>query len=79
VVVAVAMLVIVALRETIILLIDLVSPPCYHVAQFHGSSRTVVSEVVVGVLREEVVLEQRMTSFTVMLVMVAHISKKCLV
>jgi hypothetical protein len=57
VVVVVALLVIVALREVIVLLILLVSPPCHHVAQLHDSSRAVVSEVVVGVLREEAALE----------------------
>jgi hypothetical protein len=57
VVVAVALFVIVVLRETIILLVLLVSPPCHHVARFHGSNRAVASEVVVGVLREKVVLE----------------------
>jgi hypothetical protein len=57
VVVAVALLVIVALRETIILLVLLVSPLCHHVAQLHGSSRAVAFEVVVGVLREEAILK----------------------
>jgi hypothetical protein len=41
----------------ITLLVLLVSPPCHHIAQFHGSSRAVASEVVVGVLREEAILE----------------------
>jgi hypothetical protein len=57
VVVAVALLVIVALREMIILLILLVSPLYHHVVQLHSSRRAVGSEVVVGVLREEAVLE----------------------
>jgi hypothetical protein len=57
VVVAVALLVIVALREAIVLLVLLVSPPCHHVMQFHGSSQALASEVVVGVLRKEAVLE----------------------
>jgi hypothetical protein len=50
VVIAVALLVIVALREAIVLLILLVSPPCHHVAQFLGSSRAVASKVMVGVI-----------------------------
>jgi hypothetical protein len=55
--VALALLVVVVLREGIILLVLLVSPLCHHVAQLHGSSRAVASEVMVGVLREEAVLE----------------------
>jgi hypothetical protein len=57
VVVAVALLVVVALREPIVLLVLLVSPPCHHVAHLHGSSRAVASEVMVSVFREEAVLE----------------------
>jgi hypothetical protein len=57
VVVVVDLLVIVALREAVVLLVFLVSPPCHHVAQFHGSSRAVASEVVVGRVREEAILE----------------------
>jgi hypothetical protein len=57
VVVVVSLLVILALREAIVLLILLVSPPSHHVTLFHGGSRAVASEVVVGVLREEAVLE----------------------
>jgi hypothetical protein len=45
------------LREAILLLILLVSPPCHHVAQFHCSSRVVAFKVMVGELREEVVLQ----------------------
>jgi hypothetical protein len=55
--VVVALLVIVVLGEMIILLVLPVSPPCHHVVQFHGSSRMIASRVVVGVLREEDVLE----------------------
>jgi hypothetical protein len=55
--VEVSLLVIVALREAIVLLILLVSPPCHHVVQLHDSSRMVASEVMVGVLQEEAVLE----------------------
>jgi hypothetical protein len=57
VVVAVGLLVVVALRQALVLLILLVSPPCHHVAQFHGSSRAVASKVVEGVLQEKAVLE----------------------
>jgi hypothetical protein len=57
VVVAVALLVVVALGEAIVLLILLISPSCHQVAQFHGSSRAIASEVVVRVLREEAILE----------------------
>jgi hypothetical protein len=57
VVVAIALLVVVALREAIVLLILLVSPPCHHVMQFHGSSRAVASEVMLSVLRDEIILE----------------------
>jgi hypothetical protein len=55
--IAIALLVVVALGEAIVFLILLVSPPCHHVKQFHGSSWAVVPEVVVCVLREEAVLE----------------------
>jgi hypothetical protein len=48
--VAIALLVVVALGEAVILLVLLVSPPCHHVTQLHGSSRAIVSEVVVCVL-----------------------------
>jgi hypothetical protein len=57
VVVAVALLVVVALGKVIVLLVLMISPLCHHVAQFHGSSWAVVSEVVVRVLREDIVLE----------------------
>jgi hypothetical protein len=57
VVVIVALLVVVALKEAIVLLVLLISPLCHHVMQLHGSSRMVVSEVVVGVLREEAILK----------------------
>jgi hypothetical protein len=55
--VATAVLVVVALGEAVIFLVLLVSPPRHHVAQLHGSSRIVAPEVVVRVLREEVILE----------------------
>jgi hypothetical protein len=57
VVVAVALFVVVAFGEAFIFLILLVSPPCHHVTQLHGSSRAVAPEVVVHVLQEEAVLE----------------------
>jgi hypothetical protein len=57
VVVDVALLDLVAFGEALILLVLLVSPPCHHVTQFHGSSRAVASEVMVGALREEAILE----------------------
>jgi hypothetical protein len=50
VVVVVALLVVVALGKALVLLILLVNPPCHHVMEFHGNSRAVASEVVVGVL-----------------------------
>jgi hypothetical protein len=55
--IAIALLVVVALGEAIVLLILLVSPPCNHVTQLHGSSRAIAPEVVVCVLREEAMLE----------------------
>jgi hypothetical protein len=55
--VAIALLVMVALREAIILLVLLVSLPCHHIAQLYSSSRAVAAKVVVRVLREEPVLE----------------------
>jgi hypothetical protein len=55
--VAIALLVVVTLGEAVVFLILLVSPPCHHATQLHGSSRTVTTEVVVRVLREEAVLE----------------------
>jgi hypothetical protein len=55
--VVIALLIVVVLGEAVILLVLLVSPPCHHVIQLHGSSRAVAPEVVVRVLREEVVLE----------------------
>jgi hypothetical protein len=55
--VAVAVLVVVALGEAVVLLVLLVSPPCHHVTQLHGSSRAVAPDVVVRVLREEPVLK----------------------
>jgi hypothetical protein len=54
---AIALLVMFALGEAVILLVLLVSPPCHHVTQLHGSSRAVAPEVMVCVLREEAVLE----------------------
>jgi hypothetical protein len=39
--VAIALLIVVALGEVIVLLILLVSPPCHHVAQLYNSSRAV--------------------------------------
>jgi hypothetical protein len=57
VVVVVALLVIIVLREAIVLLVLLVRAPYHHVAQFHGNILAVASEVVVGVLRENAVLE----------------------
>jgi hypothetical protein len=57
VVVSVALLVVVVLREAIVLLILLVSLTCHRVTQFHYGSRAVASDVVVRVLREEAVLE----------------------
>jgi hypothetical protein len=55
--VAIALLVMVALGETVVFLVVLVGPPCHHVTQLHGSSRAVARKVVVRVLREEAVLE----------------------
>jgi hypothetical protein len=55
--VAIALLVVVALGEAIVSLILLVSSPCHHVMQLHGSSWAVAPEVVVHVLREEAMLE----------------------
>jgi hypothetical protein len=54
--IAIALLIVVAFGEAIVFLILLVSPPCLHVTQLHGSSRAVVPEVVVHVLREETVI-----------------------
>jgi hypothetical protein len=55
--IAIALLVVVALGEAAIFLILLVSPPCHHVTQLHGSSQGIAPEVVVRMLREEPVLE----------------------
>jgi hypothetical protein len=44
--VAIALLVVVALREAVVLLVLLDSPSCHHVTQLHGSSRAIASEVV---------------------------------
>jgi hypothetical protein len=55
--VAIALLVVVVLGEAVVLLVLLVSPPCHHVTQLYGSSRVIASEVVVRVLREELILE----------------------
>jgi hypothetical protein len=55
--IAVALFVMIALGEVVVFLILLVSPPCHHVTQLHGSSRVVAPEVVVRVLREEAMLE----------------------
>jgi hypothetical protein len=55
--VATSLFVVVALGEAIILLILLVNPPCHHVTQLHGSSREIMPEVMVRVLREEPILE----------------------
>jgi hypothetical protein len=54
---AIALLVVVALGEPVVLLILLASPPCHHVAQLYCSSQAIAPEVVVRVLREEPVLE----------------------
>jgi hypothetical protein len=51
--IAIALIVVVALGESVILLILVVSPPCHHVAQLYGSSWAIAPEVVVRVLREE--------------------------
>jgi hypothetical protein len=55
--VAIALLVVVALGEAGVLLVLLVSPPCHHVTQLHGSSRAIAPEVMVCMLQEEPVLE----------------------
>jgi hypothetical protein len=55
--IAIALLVVVALGEAIIFLILLISPPCHHVTQLHGSNQAVAPEVVVHLLREEAMLE----------------------
>jgi hypothetical protein len=55
--VAIALLVMVAHGEAIVLLVLLVSPPCHHVTQLHSSSWAIASEVVVRVLQEEAILE----------------------
>jgi hypothetical protein len=55
--IAIALLVVVALGEAVILLVLLVSPPCHHVTQLDGSSQAIASGVVVRVLQEEPVLE----------------------
>jgi hypothetical protein len=57
VVVAIALLVVVALGEAVVLLVLLVSPPCHHVTQLYGSSQAIAPEVVVCVLQEEPVLK----------------------
>jgi hypothetical protein len=57
VVVVVALLVIVALGQKLVLLIRLVSPSRHHVVELHGGCQTVASEVVVGMLRGKAVLE----------------------
>jgi hypothetical protein len=55
--VAIAFLVVVALREAVVLLILLVSPPCHHVVQLYNSIRVIAPKIVVRMLREEPVLE----------------------
>jgi hypothetical protein len=50
VIVAIALFVVVALGEAVVLLVLLVSPPCHHVAQLYSSSRVVAPEVVVHML-----------------------------
>jgi hypothetical protein len=55
--IAISFLVVVALGKAVILLVLLVSPPCYHVTQLNGSSRAIAPKVVVCVLREEPILE----------------------
>jgi hypothetical protein len=55
--IAIALLVIIALGEAVVLLVLLVSPPCHHVTQLHGTSWAIASEVVVRVFREEPILE----------------------
>jgi hypothetical protein len=57
VVIAIAMLVVVALGEAVILLVLLVSLSCHHIAQLYSCSRAIAPEVMVHVLREEPVLE----------------------
>jgi hypothetical protein len=57
VVIVVALLVVVALGEALVLPILLVGPPCRHVVKIHGSSWAVASKVVVGVLQEKAILE----------------------
>jgi hypothetical protein len=74
--VAIALLIVVVLGAVVILLILLVSAWCHHVTELHGSSRAIVFEVVVRVLRDEPFLKQRMTSSLMMLVMMARVSKK---
>jgi hypothetical protein len=55
--IAIVLPVVVELGEAIVLLVLLVSAPCHHVTQFHGSSRAIASEVMVCVLREQPILE----------------------
>jgi hypothetical protein len=59
VVVVVALLVVVALGEALVLLNLLVSPPCHHVTKLHDSSRAIAFEVVVSVLQEKTILEAK--------------------
>jgi hypothetical protein len=55
--IAIALLVVITLGEAIVFLVLLVSPPCHHVTQLHGSNWAVAPEVIVCVLQEEAVLE----------------------
>jgi hypothetical protein len=55
--VAIALFVVVALGEAVVLLILLVSPLCHHVPLLYNSGRAIAPKVVVRVVREEPVLE----------------------
>jgi hypothetical protein len=77
--VAIVALVIVALGEALVLLVLLVGPSLHHVTELHNSLGVDAAKVAVDVLRAEAVLEEWMTSSSVMLVMVARISNKRLV
>jgi hypothetical protein len=74
--VAIVALVIVALGEALVLLVLLVGPSLHHVTELHNSLGVDAAKVAVDVLRAEAVLEEWMTSSSVMLVMVARISNK---
>jgi hypothetical protein len=74
--IAIALVVMVALGEAVILLVLLISPPCHHVTQLHGSSRAIAPEVVVRMLREESVLKAADDVFVGDVGDMARISKK---